>query len=222
MADPKPPRQGVELIVDKIGEVRRLSEDLATASGTERDNTVKKLKDAIEELERVVAELAVVVQRQGEQQTQLENAQAALAAAVAFLQTVTSYAANGAVTNGPRGASSGISLDGFNGAFDCQLSLRTSSTGKLTITVGANLYGGPGVTAVVGFEVIWAGGSIPIDWTRCAAAGGGGLSTTSRTAFVTVPGNTDVTVRTRRGWQGGTGGDCLWAYQSLQVSKEGQ
>ena len=209
------------MIVDRIGDVRRTAEDLATASGTERDNTVKKLKAAIEELQRIQAEQAVIIQRQGEQQTQLENAQAALAAQVSFLQGVTSYAANGAVTNGVRGASGGISLDGFNGAFDCQVSLRTSSTGKLTITVGANLGGDDGVSAIVGYEVVWAGGSIPIDWTRCAAAGGG-LATTSRTSFVTVPPNTDVTVRTRRGWQGGTGGLCIWAYQSLQVSKEGQ
>lgn len=221
MADPKPPRQGVELIVDKIGDVRRTAEDLATASGTERDNTVKKLKAAIEELQRIQAEQAVIIQRQGEQQAQLENAQAALAAQVAFLQGITSYAANGGVLSEPRGASGGISLDGYNPSLDCQVTLRTTSTGKLTITVGANLAGSEGISAVLGYEVLWAGGSIPIDWTRSAAAGSG-ASTTSRTSFVTVPPNTDVTVRTRRGWQGGQGGICIWAYQSLQVSKEGQ
>lgn len=52
MADPKPPRQGAAAIADKIVEVRRTAENLAIASGTERDNTVAKLKDAIAELER--------------------------------------------------------------------------------------------------------------------------------------------------------------------------
>ncbi|RKE60470.1 hypothetical protein [Microbacterium sp. AG238] len=52
MADPKPPRHGAALVVDKIVEVRRTVESLAVASGTERDNTVAKLKAAIAELER--------------------------------------------------------------------------------------------------------------------------------------------------------------------------
>jgi hypothetical protein len=215
MADPVPPREGA-LIADELRKRDARARDESRASGTQRFQSVKKLKEAIEELQEQQGILA-------QQQSALTAQQNALASQVAFLQGASVQDARGSILNDTKPASGGISLDGFDGTYDCAVLLTTSSTGKLRVSVGGQLTGFDGVSAVVGYEVIIAGVGIivGVDWSRVAAAGGG-LATTSRESLITVPANTPVQIRTRRGWTGGTGGLCVWGYQSLIVTKEGQ
>jgi hypothetical protein len=175
-----------------------------------------------------VAGLARSLAAYREQQEQILEAQAgivanaqALADQVAFLQNASITDTRTTATSASPGASSGISLSSFDGSYDCSVSLTSSSTGRLLVTVGGQLTGSEGVSALVGYEVVIDGSvAVSVDWQRAAAAGGG-LATTSRTSLIAVPANTPVEVRTRRGWTGASGGVCVWGYQSLIVTKEG-
>lgn len=213
MADPVPPREGA-LIADEFRKRDRRARDEASASGTQRENAVKKLRETIAEQQDIINEMAGVVAAQVQLTQQL-------VAQVAFLQSASVVDDKTTITNATRGASGGISLEGVDGTYDCAVAVHTSSTGKLRVNVGAQLTGSDGVSALVGYEVLLNNSVIVgVDWARVAAAGGG-LATASRESLITVPAGVDVVVRTRRGWTGGTGGLCIWGYQSLIVTKEG-
>jgi len=214
MADPTPPRSEIRALVDKIDALGKRVTDLERPSGTQQFNAVPNLEQAIADIQEQQTQIVAV-------QDDIIATNEAQAEQIAFLQTASVQDSRGSVTNETRGASGGISLEGVDGTYDCSVSLTTSSTGKLRVSVGAQLTGSDGVSAVVGYEVL-IGGTVVVgvDWPRVAAAGGG-LATTSRESLITVAANTAITVRTRRGWTGGTGGLCVWGYQSLIVTKEG-
>lgn len=226
--DPNAPR----LMLPWFREARRLIDAILQqsrqrgldqlASDKAQNSSARQIAGQVQQIQETTDQLAAQQSQIIEVQNAYQQQQAALAAQVAFLQTATTYADSTGVASANRGASGGISLDGFDSQYDCSIGVTTSSTGRLRVTVGAQLAGAAGVSAIVGFEVLWSGGSVGVDWTRSATAGGGGQATAQRTALVTVPANTPVTVRTRRGWTGGSGGLCIWSYQSLVVTREGQ
>lgn len=155
------------------------------------------------------------------QQATLTSQQATLSAQVAFLAGQTVATSNPNNVSGTRGASGGISLDGFDGTYDCAVSLTTSSTGRLIVSIGAQLFAASAMTSILGFDVlVGASVVVGVDWPRTGSAVSG-FGSGARTAVVTVAANTAVTVRTRRGWTGGTSGTIAWGYQSLVVSKDG-
>jgi hypothetical protein len=187
-------------------------------------STAASLEAIARQLDAIAAAQEALAEQQAllaAQQVALASTQTELANQVSFLQNASVTQTKNSAVNATRGASGGITLEGYDPTYDCSLSLTSSSTGILEVTVGGQLTGSDGISAVVGYEVSWAGGSIGVDWPRCAAAGGG-LATTSRVSLINVPANTPLTVTTRRGYTGGTGGLVVWGYCSLIVSKVGQ
>lgn len=200
MADPTPPADGLGPLLEKVKQLERRLRDLETPSGTQRFLAVDNL----------VAQQAEIVAQQ-----------TAMAEQILFLQSQTVESVSAGGLSGTRAASGGITLDSFDGTYDISRTVVSSGTGKLLIQVGAQLGCSGGMSALVGFEATWAGGSIAVAFGRCASSGGP-IATVYRASVVTVPANTPITIKTRRGWTGATAATCWWAYQSLIVTKIGQ
>lgn len=129
-----------------------------------------------------------------------------------FLERQTSYAANDTFFSAANPVGNGFYP--FDPEYDLELDITSSNSGGMMITVGANLSvqwtdttgsGGP----VIGVDISWSSGSIPPDVVNAAWVSSsmdyfsGGMSA-SRASRFDVPGNTPITVKTRRGYNTGT------------------
>jgi hypothetical protein len=149
-------------------------------------------------------------------QTAIENAQANIVSTQDFLLNQTQYGQNSATYSATAPSAGIISLYSYDGTYDVSLSVTTSSTGKLSITVGSVVLGLD--TAGVGVEIV--GVSTP-DYFSSVFVSNGVLSA-SRTFQTTLSGNTSYTVRTRRWYLGSGGGSVSYQSQALSVTKVGQ
>lgn len=195
MADPTPGRDGAAWFTDQISRLQGQIDQLKSPSGTQQFNAVPKLQEQIDGL--------TVVQTQQASQ-------------ISFLQGQASFGSRTNQSGGTRPASGGLSFEAFDPTYDIELGVTTAGP-RLLVTVSA-LIGAIDISAGIGFEVLWPGGSIGVDWPR-AAMHGGGISTPSRTVVVDVPASTAVTVRTRRFWTGGVTGSVQYGYPTLLVQK---
>lgn len=142
--------------------------------------------------------------------------QASILATQNFLLNQTQYGQNSATYSATAPSAGSISLYSYDGTYDVSLSVTTSSTGKLSITVGSVVLGLD--TAGVGVEIV--GVSTP-DYFSSVFVSSGVLSA-SRTFQTTLLGNTTYTIRTRRWYLGSGGGSVSYQSQALSIAKIGQ
>lgn len=148
-------------------------------------------------------------------QVQIIAAQAAITATTNFLSTQTLYDQCIGVSGGSKSGVSGIVYEGFNGTYDCSISVTTASSGKLLISAGAAVTSS-GAGAGVGPEIV--GVSLP-DFTDSAAAGEGGVVGASRSRLFSLSANTTYTVRTRRWYTGSSAQFVSYQDASLVVTR---
>lgn len=151
---------------------------------------------------------------------QLQETVAKLRETVDFLATQSATAVNGGLFSYIGTATSFV----YSATYDCSVTVTSSSTGKLLVTVGGTLTGSNlGKAAILGFEASWAGGSIAfVNDLYSDATVDGPATTVARTYAITVPPNTVVTIRTRRGASTSSNQQIIIAAQSLTVTKVGQ
>lgn len=199
MADPTPPRDGMGDLADRFRKIDERLSALESPSGTQRARAVEELQT---------------------QAGQILDQQVAMSAQLAFLASQTATLTSGALaTEGPV-SNSGVNWRAFNGAFDLSLAVSSSSTGKLLIEFGGWLVGA-GLTALLGYEAVWSGGSIAPTYPSACAMSSSSV-TAMKQLMITVPANTAVIVGLRRGVEGNATGAIAWGYQTLSVTKVGQ
>ncbi|MDL5351106.1 hypothetical protein [Microbacterium sp. zg-YB36] len=170
--------------------------------------TVASLSEAVLLVKEQQAALAV-------QQTALAAAQGQIAGQVAFLQSQTSYDSRSTLTGGDTTISS-TTWRPFDPVYDCSLTVNTTGSGLLVVQVSAFLGGGV-LDALLGTEVVGIMSPEAIGPRSCSVTDA--TTTIARAMVISVPANSAVTIRLRRGI-GGTGtGVALWGYQSLAVTR---
>lgn len=195
---------GLEIVTQSVqGQNRNAASSLAVIAAQ-----VQKIADQQETLIAQQAELA-------SQQAQLSSQQATLTATVNFLATQT-VSDSKASADGYTGANSGTTWRGFDGTYDCAVTVTTGTAGLLLIQASANLTAG-GLTALIGIEIVGVTGpSFPGPYCTYMTNASAGVT---RVVTATLSPNTAYTVRLRRGINGDTSGSLAWRDQTLSVTR---
>lgn len=219
---------------------RRNLPDDAQPWGRAHDDRVIALESAVEILNQSVlgqnrnsaSSLAVIakqVQKIADQQTtliaqqaQLASQQATLTAQQASLTSTINFLATQTVSDsrgsadGYTGSNTGTTWRGFDGTYDCAVTVTTGSAGLLLIQASANLTAG-GLTALIGIEIVGVTGpSFPGPYCTYLTNASAGVT---RVVTATLSPNTAYTVRLRRGINGDTSGSLAWRDQTLSVTR---
>lgn len=204
---------GREVETRQVGTERSI-ETLKQSTAAQNRNTASSLESLANQLRAIADTQATLLA----QQSQLSDQQTALTATVNLLatQTVSDSKTTETPTYVPPGGTNWI---GFDGTYDCSLTITTGPAGKLLIQANANMLAAA-TTTLLGIEIVGvAGPSVPGPFstyvtgsTSIVAAGA------SRSLVANLAANTAYTVRTRRGTMG-SGGSSIWASQSLVVTR---
>lgn len=198
-------------------EVRSAQKDLLAlsqyTSGQNR-STAASLSDIARQLTAISEQQSALAQ----QQAQIVAAQDGINATQTFLLNQTQYAGNPASQSATSvSPSPGLSLFAYDPTYDIELSVTTSSTGRLSISVGAYVMA-LDAGAGVGVEIV---GVTTPDYFNSVACFGLAISA-SRSFVTALSPNSAYTIRTRRWWTSGTTGGVGYSNQNLSVTKIGQ
>lgn len=198
---------GLEIVTQSVqGQNRNAASSLAVIA-----QQVQKIADQQEILIAQQAELA-------SQQAQLSSQQTALTNTVNFLATQTVSDSKGTLDQFS-GSNSGLVWSGFDGTYDCEVTLTTGSAGKLLIQASATLLSS-NLTSILGIEIIGiVGPSYPGPYSTYVSTLSAASSGVTRAVVATLAPNTTYTVRTRRGRDGSGTGAAMWRDQTLVVTR---
>ena len=181
-------------------------------------NTASSLAVIAGQLQRISDQQELLAAQQDQlvsQQEALAAQQASLSSTINFLATQT-VSDSRASADGYTGGNSGTTWRGFDGTYDCGVTVTTGAAGRLLIQASANLTAG-GLTALIGIEIVGVTGpSFPGPYSTYLTNASAGVT---RVVTATLSANTAYTVRLRRGINGDTSGSLAWRDQTLSVTR---
>lgn len=171
--------------------------------------------EAIQEAQQALADQqAEIVAAQAD----IVSAQNAITQTTNFLSTQTVYDSKSTLDQ-YSGSTTSLTWEGFNGTYDCSVSVTTGSAGRLLIQASATLLSG-GTTSILGIEVVGqTGPTYPGAYSTYVSALSAASSGVSRSVVFSGSPNTTYTVRLRRGRDGDGPGAAMWRDQTLVVTR---